>query len=157
MILDITTHPNEILRAENKKISQKELKTDEFKRFVFDMAETMRKKDGIGLAAPQVGKNIKMCVINTEKGDLILINPKIIRKSFRKETDEEGCLSIPGVFGKVKRSKKIKVNALNSKGDKISFSASGLFARVIQHEVDHLHGVLFIDKAIEITKGELEK
>jgi peptide deformylase len=152
MILDIITHPNEILRAENEEISQEQLKTDEFKRFVFDMAETMRKKDGIGLAAPQVGKNIRMCVINTEKGDLVLINPKITGKSFRKDIDEEGCLSIPGVFGTVKRSKKIKVNALNQKGDKINFTASGLFARVIQHEVDHLRGVLFIDKVVEIKK-----
>ena len=88
---------------------------------------------------------------------MILINPKITIKSLKKYNDEEGCFSIPGVYGNVKRHKKIKVKAMSIKGELIEFSAEGMFARVIQHEIDHLNGVLFIDKAIEITKGELDK
>jgi len=157
MILPIITHPNKTLRAENQKISAKTLKSAEFKQLVLDMSETMRQEDGIGLAAPQINKNLRICVINTEDGNLVLINPKITRKSLKKEIAEEGCLSIPGVFGTVKRSKKIKVQALSPNGAKINFTAQGLFARVIQHELDHLNGILFIDKVLEITKGDLEK
>jgi len=157
MTLDITTHPNDILRAKNEEISSEILKTDKFKQLVLDMVETMHKKDGIGLAAPQIGKNLQICVINTENGDLVLINPKIKKKGFGTDIEEEGCLSIPGVYGTVKRSKKISVNAIAPDGSKINFIAKGLFARVIQHEVDHLNGVLFIDKVLQITKGELDK
>ncbi len=157
MILDIITHPNDILRAENKQISSEMLKTDDFKQLILNMAETMHKRDGIGLAAPQIGKNIQICVVNTENGDLVLINPKIKKKGFGTDIEEEGCLSIPGVYGTVKRAKKISVNAIDPDGNKINFIAKGLFARVIQHEVDHLNGILFIDKVLQITKGDILK
>lgn len=157
MELPITTYPSDILRAKNDEIGSEMLKTDELQQLVLAMCETMHKKDGIGLAAPQIGKNKRICVINTEDGDLVLINPYIIKKSFKKDIDEEGCLSVPGVYGNVKRSKKIRVKALTPQGKEIKFDAEGMFARVIQHEVDHLDGILFIDKVIEITKGEIEK
>ncbi|MFZ5365577.1 MAG: peptide deformylase [Patescibacteria group bacterium] len=156
MAFDIITHPNKILRAKNIEIGPEEIKTEGFKRLVLDMAETMHKEDGIGLAAPQIGTNKRICVINTENGDLVLINPRIIRKSLKKIIDEEGCLSVPGIFGTVKRYKKIKVKALDINGREMIFVAAGMFARVIQHEVDHLDGVLFIDKVIKIIKGEIK-
>ncbi|HUT21892.1 MAG TPA: peptide deformylase [Candidatus Bipolaricaulota bacterium] len=149
MILYIVKHPNDILRAKNEEISPEFIKTDEFHRLISDMKETMLKRDGVGLAAPQIGKNIQVCLINTEDGVLVLINPKIIKRSFRKSIDEEGCLSIPGVFGKVKRHKQIKVKTLTLKGEPLEINAEGMFARVIQHEVDHLNGILFIDKMVK--------
>jgi peptide deformylase len=141
--LKIIIKGNPILRKKSTEIAKI---TPEIKRLVLDMAKTMKKDNGIGLAAPQIGQNIRLCLISTAKGPLALINPKITWKSLRKEIEEEGCLSCPDDWGKVKRSKVIYVKALNDKGQPISFRAQGLFARVIQHEVDHLDGVLIVDK-----------
>ena len=153
MILNIITQPNKILREKSIDLDSKEINSLEFTQFCKNMIETMAEKKGIGLAAPQVGKNIRIITVSTDKGPLVLINPKITKKSFSKEVDEEGCLSVPDVWGDVKRSKKITVQALNLRNEFIEFFAQGLFARVIQHEIDHLDGILFIDKAIKIKKG----
>lgn len=141
--LKIIQEPNEILRKRSKKVAEI---TPELRQLILDMEETMKKDKGIGLAAPQVGKNIRICVISTDKGAIALINPKIIWKSIRKETEEEGCLSCEGVSVPVKRHKVIYVKSMDDKGRSIRFRAQGLFARVIQHEVDHLDGILIIDK-----------
>lgn len=156
MILNIVIHPNKILRQKSKELTTDQINSPEIQKLIKNMINTMKEKQGIGLAAPQIGKNIRLIVIHTDDGSLVLINPKIIKKSFRKEVDEEGCLSLPDVFGKVKRHKAIKVKALSYKAEPIEFDAKGLFARVIQHEVDHLDGTLFIDKALKI-KGKIEK
>lgn len=152
MIRDILIHPNKQLRVMSKSIPVKEIKSKEMSAFLIDMEETMLEKDGIGLAAPQVGVQKRVIVVNTKDGVVSLINPKITKSSWRKESEEEGCLSVPGVYGYVKRSVRISVEAYGSKGEKITFEARGLFARVIQHEVDHLDGVLFIDKAKKSRK-----
>ena len=125
-----------------------------------DMIETCRAANGIGIAAPQVVKSIRMCLINLEHLGLspfILINPKITRKSWKKVELEEGCLSIPGVFGIVRRPEKIKVKALSLEGKENIFDANGMVARVIQHEVDHLDGILFTSKIIKLTPGKLNE
>ncbi|MBT4722314.1 peptide deformylase [Candidatus Falkowbacteria bacterium] len=145
--MEIILHPNDILRQKAKKIAESELKSPEFAKFVDQMAKTMLEKDGLGLAAPQVGVSKRLFIANTKQGPIALINPKIIKKSWRKETDEEGCLSIPAIYGDVSRHRSIKVKALNHEGREVVLEAKGLFARVIQHEMDHLDGVLFIDKA----------
>jgi len=142
-ILNIIKEPNPILRKRSKEIAQI---TPEIKRLILDMGKTMKSADGIGLAAPQIAKNIRLVLISTENGPLALINPIIYRKSLRKESEEEGCLSCENVFKKVKRSKVIYVKSLNQDGKEIKFRAEGLFARVIQHEVDHLDGILITDK-----------
>lgn len=116
------------------------------------MAKTMLKTDGVGLAAPQIGKNIRLAVINSKDGIFCLINPKLTRRSWTSESAEEGCLSIPGVFGKVKRHKKISLTYYNQEGKKSKLTASGMMARVIQHEIDHLDGILFIDKATDVEE-----
>jgi len=116
------------------------------------MKKLMLESDGVGLAAPQIGKNIRLCVINAKEGPICLINPKITKKSWTKEWGEEGCLSIPNVFGQVKRHKKITCQYFNLSGKVLKLSAEGLLARVIQHEVDHLDGVLFIDKARNVRQ-----
>lgn len=111
-------------------------------------------KDGAGLAAPQIGKNIRVVVINHNNKTLFMINPKIIKKSWAKEIAEEGCLSVLNenneiIYGKVERSKKINCSYFNEKGKKIKLKTNKILARAIQHEIDHLDGILFIDKVIE--------
>ncbi|MDD2807777.1 MAG: peptide deformylase [Patescibacteria group bacterium] len=153
-LLTLKIYPEPILRSQAKTLTTEELRSQEIQQLILDMGQTMQQADGVGLAAPQVGKSISLAVINTEDGNLVLINPKISYKSWRQELGEEGCLSIPKVFGLVKRSIKIKITALDQTGKKIKFTATGMFARVIQHEIDHLNGVLFIDKAKEISSGQ---
>ncbi len=151
-ILKIIANPNPILRKKSAEIKKDKIISEKIKRLCFAMAKTMLTKDGVGLAAPQIGKNIRLCVVNTKEGPIYLINPKIIKKSWAREWGEEGCLSVPNIFGEVKRHKKIICNFIDKKGKKAKISAEGLLARVIQHEVDHLDGILFIDKARNIKK-----
>ena len=154
MVLKIVTIPDPILNKKTeliKKIDSGLLK------LVDHMIETCRKANGIGLAAPQIGKSIRLCIINLEHLGMppfALVNPKIVKKSFKKIELEEGCLSIPGVFGMVKRPAKIQVEALTLNGDKHKFEADGLLSRVIQHEVDHLDGILFTSKMTKQTTGK---
>ncbi len=126
---------------------------------VDSMIVTMRKADGIGLAAPQVGQNVRIAVIDDSadsglKEPLVLLNPTILERSVDHDIQEEGCLSIPGVFGYVPRPTIITVQAYNRQAQLLTLSAEGLLARVIQHEVDHLDGVLFITRATSFTKGK---
>ncbi|OGE99040.1 MAG: peptide deformylase [Candidatus Doudnabacteria bacterium RIFCSPLOWO2_12_FULL_42_9] len=152
--MKIVTIPNPILYKKTELIKK-------FDRSLADlvekMIETCRAANGIGLAAPQIGKSIRLCVINLEHMGMppfALVNPKITKKSWRKIEMEEGCLSIPGSYGIVKRPAKITVEALNLEGEKSKFEADGLLARVIQHEVDHLDGILFTSKIIKETSGK---
>lgn len=155
MVLPIIKFPNKILREKGKEVTFP--LSAEVKKLVNDMADTVRVADGIGLAAPQVGKSLKLAVVNLEKNGvpmLVLFNPKIIAKGFKKSEIEEGCLSVPGVFGMVKRPVKIKIQAQNAEGKKIKFSDDGWVARVLQHEIDHINGVLIIDHVKKYTQGE---
>ena len=131
----------------------------ELRQLLDDMAETMYKNDGVGLAAPQVGRAIRAVVIDCQDdtGLIELINPVI---TFREgeDVDTEGCLSIPGIYGEVKRSARVKVEFLNRRGKKQHITATGLLARCIQHELDHLDGVLFTDRATHMyTDEEMEE
>jgi len=164
-LLPIKIYPCPVLRQKSQALNSAELQKKDIQQLILDMERTMKEKDGVGLAAPQVGISKRIIVIQIKADNprypghdpvssLVLVNPKILRKSWKKELMEEGCLSLPEIFGLVKRSVKLTVVALDRKGKKIKFSASGMFARVIQHEVDHLDGVLFIDRAKEIVKGE---
>lgn len=156
-MLKIVTIPDPIL---NKKTTLVKDFDENLADLVEDMVETCRDANGIGLAAPQIGQSIRLCIINLEHIGLPpfpLVNPKIVKKSWRKVEMEEGCLSIPGVFGIVKRPRKITVEAANVQGKKIKFMADGLLSRVIQHEVDHLEGILFTSKIIRRTSGKPEE
>ena len=126
------------------------------RKLLDDMAETMYEANGIGIAAPQVGESLRMVVIDIGDGLIELVNPKI---TFREgiETDSEGCLSVPGIFGEVERAAKVKVEFLDRRGKRKHITAKGLLARCIQHELDHLEGVLFIDVATSLRKEEVEK
>ncbi|MEK7518574.1 MAG: peptide deformylase [Patescibacteria group bacterium] len=153
-LLPITTIPHVILRTKTQDVSVAEILTTEFQKLITDMVETMHGADGIGLAAVQVGIAKRLCVVTTKDGVVAFINPRITKHSFRKEVLEEGCLSIPGVFGIVRRPKRIALTAIDASGNPLTVTIDGMFARIMQHEIDHLDGVLFTDKVITITKGE---
>jgi peptide deformylase len=112
-----------------------------------DMAETMYQANGVGLAAPQLGALLRAIVIDTGTGLLKLVNPEIVETEGEQQ-DEEGCLSIPGSKGMVKRPSKVKVKAYNENGELIEMKGTGILARAFCHEIDHLDGILFIDKAM---------
>lgn len=116
-----------------------------------NMAETMYKAKGVGLAAPQVGVSKRVIVVDAGEGLVELINPEIVSYS-GQETDTEGCLSIPGVLGEVTRPYRVEVKGLNRRGEEIIVRAAGLFSRALQHEIDHLDGILFIDRAVNVRK-----
>lgn len=116
------------------------------------MAITMEKADGVGLAAPQVGVSLRVIVLDVGEGLIELINPVIIA-STGCELGSEGCLSVPGIYGDVERFAEVTVVGLNRFGKKVTITGSGLLSRALQHEIDHLEGVLFIEKAQTIHKG----
>jgi peptide deformylase len=155
-VLKILKLPNETLRKKSEVIGEDRITAKEFEELCADLEETMLKKEGVGLAAPQIGKNVRLIVVNTKDGPILLFNPKIVKKSWLKEWGEEGCLSVPMIFGDVNRHKKITCVFCNRKGKNDKINASGLLARVIQHEIDHLDGILFIDKAKNIKKIDEE-
>jgi peptide deformylase len=150
----IVLHPNEILRKKSLEIEKEEILTAEFKKLLKEMSETMIVKDGAGLAAPQIGKNIRLIVVNNQDKAMVMINPEITKKSWAKEIESEGCLSVVNKKGEiyflpVARNKRINCIYLDESGKKQKIIAKNLLARIIQHEVDHLDGILFIDKAIK--------
>ena len=125
--------------------------TGKIKKLLDDMAETMNAADGVGLAAPQVGVELRIVVIDVGEGLIELINPVLLEKEGCQK-GLEGCLSVPGVFGEVERYEKVVVEGLNRSGRKIRVTGSGLLARALQHEMDHLDGVLFVEKADSLQK-----
>ena len=137
-----------VLRSKAKKISTLTKKTNDL---IDNMFDTMYAEDGVGLAAPQVGILKRIAVVDIrEDNKIVLINPEIIEEE-GKAIMEEGCLSVPGETGDVIRSQKIKVQSLDRKGNEIKFEAEGFEARAIQHEIDHLNGILFVDKVVKIV------
>jgi peptide deformylase len=149
-LLNIVFHPNPILRKKSREIKKEELTGKNIQQLLLDMEETMIKNNGAGLAAPQIGLNIQAVVINNGDENLFLINPKITKKSWAKEIEEEGCLSIINekgeiIFAPLARHKKVNCVYLDENGNKKTLAAEKILARAIQHEVDHLNGILFID------------
>ena len=172
MILEITKYGNPILRQKGAAI---EKITPEIKQLIADMFETMRERHGVGLAAQQIGKALQLTVIDvrevgperpstlelkgkpTDVADimpLVLINP-VVTPVNEPATGGEGCLSFPEIFAEISRPESVDVKALNEKGKPIEFRAGGLLARAVQHETDHLNGILFIDRMERKQKEEL--
>jgi peptide deformylase len=145
--MKILEYPNEILRKTSEEV--KDPTSVEIKQLILDMTQTLRANGGLGLAAPQIGKNLQICVIEIENELFVLINPEIKNLSKEKIQSEEGCLSLPNKFLKINRHKRIKVKATDTNGKKQILRAKGLLARVIQHEIDHLNGVLIVDRVNE--------
>ncbi|MCK8826912.1 peptide deformylase [Natroniella acetigena] len=141
-ILNIRELGDPVLRTEAKKVEEITAKTA---KLLDDMVETMYDAQGVGLAAPQIGISKQIIVIDIGQGVIELINPEIVESSDRTYIDQEGCLSIPEQSGDVERAYQVKVEALNRDGEEIELEGKGLLARVLQHEIDHLAGKLFID------------
>jgi peptide deformylase len=138
----LTYDKDELLRKKSRTV---ELFDDRIKVLVEDMKETMEKADGIGLAAPQVGILKRIIVVNTGDGILSLINPEI-RKSEGEQSEFEGCLSVPGIYGVVRRPLRVTARGINGEGSITDYHLRGLAARAVCHEIDHLDGILFLDK-----------
>ena len=120
-----------------------------------NLAETMRAARGVGLAAPQIGVTKRVIVVDTGEGLIELVNPEVL-EMHGKQVDSEGCLSAPGLLCEVPRAHRVRVKGLDREGREVSYRAEGFAARVFQHEVDHLDGVLFTDRAVSIKRPRQE-
>ena len=143
-VLDIRVLGDPVLRQETKVV---ETITDELLGLIDDMFATMHAAKGIGLAAPQVGRTERIAVVDVQGGSqpIVLVNPEILQSASDTDKSEEGCLSIPDVYGDVERPSRVIVRALDREGKSFEMEADELLARCFQHEIDHLHGKLFID------------
>lgn len=141
----MVVNPDPRLRRIAQAVDLAMIDDKKFQELIVDMAKTMLAKDGVGLAAPQIGRNWRLIVVNTDEGIWPMINPEISNLSKATIVMEEGCLSVPNVFGPVRRSRSLNCRYFNDLGQECFLEAKGNLARVIQHEVDHLDGVLFID------------
>lgn len=164
-VREIVKYPAPSLRLKAKPVQvfDKTLQT-----LIDDMFETMRDAPGVGLAAPQIGESLRVVVVeytddereNARPKKYVLVNPEIVRESEETVTDLEGCLSVPGLAGEVERFEAVTVQAKNRFGKPIKLKASGWLARIFQHEIDHLNGVLYIDRATRVfqpTPEEMEQ
>ncbi|OGG89648.1 peptide deformylase [Candidatus Kuenenbacteria bacterium RIFCSPLOWO2_12_FULL_42_13] len=151
MILQVLTIPKneEFLRQKSKNFDLSLLADQFWQNFLKDLKETMASANGIGLAAPQAGQAVRIITVDFEGETKIMINPKITKKSWRHEIAEEGCLSVPKIYGKVRRHKKIKAEFFDEAGKPRRLAVRHIIARIIQHEIDHLDGILFIDKIVK--------
>ena len=149
-IRNIRKDGDEILRKKSKEV---DLVNDKIRILLQDMADTLYKADGVGLAAPQVGVLKRVVVIDVGEGLLELVNP-VFKSQSGQQTTTEGCLSIPGVYGELSRPSHVIVEAVTGKGEKVVIEGEGLLATALCHELDHLDGILFKDKAIRILDPE---
>jgi peptide deformylase len=140
-VLDIYLLGAPILRQETTPVSAV---SDDVRRLMDDMFETMYAAKGIGLAAPQVGRSERLAVIDVDDNPLVIVNPEIVLREGSQKA-EEGCLSIPEIYGDVERAKRIIVRAMDREGRPFEIEATDLLSRCLQHEIDHLHGKLFLD------------
>jgi len=154
-------------------VLNKDIKTAEIKKIIGNMANALNERDdGVAISAPQIGVTKRIFIVSNKIFDedylagnpkkkkysvTTFINPKITKTSKKTETIEEGCLSINGVYGLVKRPKNVTIEAQDETGEKIIRGAGGILARIFQHEIDHLDGILFIDKATKIKEIKNEK
>jgi peptide deformylase len=145
-VYQIVKNGDEVLRQKAKKIAEI---TPSVLKLLDNLNDTLQDTEtGIGLAAPQIGISKRAIVIHLDEELYELINPEIIEQE-GSEIDSEGCLSVPGLIGTVARAQKVKVKGLNRQGEEVEIVAEGLLARAFQHEIDHLEGFLFIDKALK--------
>ncbi len=157
-LLPILTFPNPVLRQKAKKIT---VFDDSLEDLITNMIETMYDAPGVGLAAPQIGESIQLVVVNASqeedgKDSMVIINPEIIEKE-GKQADEEGCLSVLDLTASVKRSQKVTVRYQDITGAELEITTEGRFAVVLQHEIDHLRGILFIDHLSTLKRALYKK
>ena len=155
----ICKYGDKILEKKTKKVNFEELKKS-LPELLTDMFDTMDAVGGIGLAANQIGLDLRLAVIKIKREDeeplsIVIINPEIVERS-GSLYEEEGCLSFPGLFAKIRRSAKVKMRAINEKGLPIEINAEGLFAKAVQHELEHLEGEVFINRLPLISRLRLK-
>jgi peptide deformylase len=176
MILPIVHAGEPVLRQQTRALSPQEIKSKEIQALISHMRETMRKAPGVGLAAPQIGISLQLAVIEDRKEYLkdvsaeqlklrerrpvpfqVIINPRIQSTQDNQMTEFfEGCLSLPGFFAIVARSHSVRVECLDHKGNSKTIDASGWYARILQHEIDHLHGSLYIDRMLARSLSSID-
>lgn len=149
MILKIITVPNQILKKKSKEVSKI---NEDLKQLAYNMADTIENyqsdiETGVAIAAVQVGKLVRLIVLREDDGSYTaLINPEIIKLYGKKKEDLEGCLSIPGIYGIVERNERADIRGVSIDGEKFKLKTSGILSRILQHEIDHLNGILFTDR-----------
>ena len=161
-IIDIVTFPDPFLKLKAKQVTKFDT---ELQTLVDNMFETMRAAPGVGLAAPQIGESLRLVVVeytededeNAKPKKYVLVNPEIVKRSEEMITDIEGCLSLPGLAGRVERHEAVTVKTKNRFGKPLKIEAEGWLARIFQHEIDHLEGVLYIDRAEEVFEPTPEE
>jgi len=151
--LTLNLYPAPVLKIKAVKI--KNPLDLEVQKIISEMIRVMKKENGVGLAAPQVGLSVRLCLVQEDNKIHVLINPQITAKSTKKIMLEEGCLSFPGTFYPITRSENVKVRFLDETGLEKKLKAGGILARAVQHEIDHLDGVLIIDRAKKLKKIKL--
>ena len=155
-LLNIVTYPDPLLRKKSRPVTEI---TPRILRLLDDMRDTLHKAEGVGLAAVQVGVLRRVVIVETEPGELYeMINPEILSKSKKTQLNNEGCLSLPDKWGQTERSLSVKVRYTDRNGQERDLKAEGFLAQAIQHELDHLDGVIFTDVAVRmLTEEELQK
>jgi len=154
-VKQVRTLPDPVLRRKAKRVSPSQVKDGSIKKLIADMTETMHAASGVGLAAPQVGVSVRVLVLCMPGEESIaLINPKVVKKKGERLVTE-GCLSVPGYYGEVKRAESVVAKGLDPNGKEIRIKGEELLAQALEHEIDHLNGVLYIDH-IE-SEDELHK
>ncbi len=158
MLLPILHYPDEQLRKTSTPLAAI---TEEDRELIENMIATLYDAPGVGLAAPQVGVHKRLVILDITAGKepdrlFVMINPEIL-SSQGEQTDEEGCLSVPGYNGNVTRAQTIKVSYMNREGEQTTLNAEGLMARAIQHEVDHLDGILFVDRLSPLKRDMIKR
>ena len=160
---------NKVLRNISKNVEISEIKSEKIKKIISNMNYFIEvQPDGVALAAPQIGENVRVFVVSAHvfevldkkiesPADLVFINPKIIKKSKKTKMMDEGCFSVRWIYGQVKRSTNITISATNADGVEKTWGAGGLLAHIFQHEIEHLDGILFCDKAINLEKMNDER
>ncbi len=171
-MVKILDRDDPILRYVAEPVDQKDIQSEKIQKILSDMKKALAsQEDGVAIAAPQIGVSLRIFIVSGRviaymKGenekehtypDQVFINPKITKRSREKKNMEEGCLSVRYLYGKVKRSQKVELQAYNEEGRVFSRGATGLLAQIFQHETDHLDGILFIDTATEIEDIPPEK
>jgi len=143
VIREIIRYPNPILRKKCRAIKKVD---DNIRRLIDDLIETMHAAPGVGLAAPQVGENLRAIIVDIGEGAFAVVNPKVKKKNRVLQTFEEGCLCLPGIVGPVERPSQVTIEGLDRQGQKLIIEAEGFLATVLQHEIDHLDGIVFLDR-----------
>lgn len=152
----VVQYSEDSIRKRSGEIPIEDIVSGRLGQLIKNMRDTMRKENGIGIAAPQIGDNRRVIIVETKHGPLVVFNPVLHNRSILQDTQDEGCLSVKGIFGTVRRHRALRVTGIDEQGRPIKLQAKGLLARIFQHEVDHLNGILIIDRMKKVTQGDFD-